>query len=319
MGALAYPHGGARQAGAALLVGVDGGGTKTEVVIADAAGNEVGRGFAGTSNYQKVGFPAASSEILIAVEEALCSAQAQLSEISAIVLGMAGVDRPEDTLLYAGWAEDHFPNAVVKVVNDAELVLPAGTPEGWGIGVICGTGATVVGRSRTGAIARADGWGHLLGDNGSGYWIGMQGLRAIFQAVDGRGPATSLQPAIFSAWGIASHEPIMTRLYGDDAPPSEIAALAAVVNQCAEEGDAVAATIIRQAGAAIAASVEAVVRRLGMEGPIPIGLAGGVILKSRGVQHSMLDAAAERGIELSPVALVEHPVIGAVRLAMQTH
>jgi N-acetylglucosamine kinase-like BadF-type ATPase len=234
-------------------------------------------------------------------------------------MGMAGVDRPEDRLLYEEWAVSHFPNATVTIVNDAELVLPAGTPEGWGIGVICGTGATVVGRSPAGATARADGWGHLLGDDGSGYWIGMQGLRAIFQAVDGRGPATALQPAIFAAWNIASHEPIMTRLYVQDAPPAEIAALAAVVDQCAEEGDAVAARILARAGLAIAESVEAVARRLGMGGALPIGLAGGVILKSNGVKRSMLNEAAARGLQLSPVTLVDRPVVGAIRMAVQAH
>ncbi len=318
MGALAWSHGGVRQASALLVMGVDGGGTKTEVVVADAAGNELGRGYAGTSNYQKVGFPAASSEITKAAEEALQSAQAQLAEIGVIVLGMSGVDRAEDAVLYSNWAQGHFINAVVTVVNDAELVLPAGTPEGWGIGVISGTGATIVGRNRMGAMARADGWGHLLGDEGSGYWIGNQGLRALFRAVDGRGPATTLRPAILDAWGITSHEPIMTRLYGNDAPPTAVAALAAVVDQCAEAGDAVAQSIIQGAGAAIAASVEAVVRRLDMKGAVPIGLAGGVIVKSKGVQRSMLAAAREKGIDLSPVSLVERPVVGAVRLAVGT-
>lgn len=315
MGALTWPHGGVRAESAALVLGVDGGGTKTEVVVADVAGNELGRGVAGASNYHKVGFDSASSEILSAIDEALHAARTQRSEIRSIALGMSGVDRPEDVYLYEQWAATHFPQAAATIVNDAELVLPAGTPDGWGIGVICGTGATTVGRNRQGVQTRADGWGHLLGDNGSGYWIGMEALRAIFRAEDGRNPPTALRPAIFAAWGIDSYSPIMTRVYADDAPPSEISALAPLVNQCAEAGDPVAQEIIARAGASIAESVAAVVHRLEMTGAIPVGLAGGVILKSAGVRTAMLASAAERGMELSPVALVERPVVGAIRLA----
>lgn len=315
MGALVYPNGSAGTNSAMLALGVDGGGTKTEATLVDLAGNVLGRGIAGTSNYQKVGFIAAATEIKLAIEYALHEAQAMPGEVGAIALGMAGVDRAEDVLVYEGWAREHFPQARVVVVNDAELVLPAGTPDGWGIGVICGTGATVVGRTLQGAQARADGWGHLLGDAGSGYWIGITALRAIFRAADGRGPATLLQPAVLETWQLPSFEAIMTRVYSQDAPPSEIAALAKVVNHCAETGDEIASSIIARAGAAIAESVAAVVQRLDLTGAIPIGLAGGVIVKSTGVQSSMLAAAAERGLDLTPVTPVDRPVLGAIRLA----
>lgn len=316
MGALTMPYGSTHTESAPLLLGVDGGGTKTEVVIADAAGNELGRGFAGASNYQKIGFPAATAEVVSAEQLALQAAQGNASEIRSVVLGMSGVDREADARLFRAWAAERYPQAAVQVVNDAELVLHAGTPQGWGIGVICGTGATVVGRTRSGVQARADGWGHLLGDEGSGYWIGSHALRAVFRAIDGRGPQTALQDAIFAEWGIDSYEPILTRIYSEDAPASDTAALAAVVNRCAEAGDAVAQEILEAAGTKIADTVAAVIRRLGMTGVVPIGLAGGVIIKSRGVQRSMLAAARERDIDLSPVTNVPRPVLGAVKMAV---
>lgn len=303
--------------GSSLLLGIDGGGTKTEALLATADGTLVGRGFAGVGNYHKAGFATASSEIERAIHAAFSAAQRHGSAPGAIAMGMAGVDRAEDVRLFEQWAEERFPGVPVVVVNDAELVLPAGTPDGWGIGIICGTGATCVGRNQAEKLARADGWGHLLGDDGSGYWMGMSALRAILRAVDGRGAATMLRERVLEAWQIDSTDAILTRVYIGDAPPAQIAALAPLVLVCAEAGDEVATSIVKQAGESIALAIHAVSTRLAMNGAIPLGLAGGLVTKSDLMRRSVLDAAYARGLCLTPVALVDQPAIGAIRLAQR--
>ena len=137
--------------------------------------------------------------------------------MAAVGLGLAGVDRPEDRALFEGWAAGRFGGAPVVIANDAELVLAAGTPDGWGIALISGTGSIVFGRSPHGEMARAGGWGHILGDEGSGYAIGVEALRAVMRAFDGRGPATALTDAVLLHWSLKTPPDLVGRVYRDPA------------------------------------------------------------------------------------------------------
>ena len=159
-----------------LLLGLDGGGSKTLALLADAEGRVIGRGIAGASNYQNIGETAAWAALDTAIAAAFADAGLEPSAVAAVGLGLAGVDRPEDRALFEGWAARRFGGAPVVIANDAELVLAAGTPDGWGIALISGTGSIVFGRSPQGEMARAGGWGHIMGDEGSGYAIGVEAL-----------------------------------------------------------------------------------------------------------------------------------------------
>ena len=219
--------------------------------------------------------------------------------------------------MWERWAAQTYPHRLFTVVNDAELPLAAGTPDGWGVGVICGTGSTCVGRSPRGSFARADGWGYILGDNGSGYWIGHAAMQAVMRAYDGRIPATSLSAAVLDTWQLKDAEALLDKVYFQHTGPAEIAALTRVVNQCAEEGDAEALSILRGAGAEIALTISAVVHKLALEGPVPCALAGGVLIHSRFMLESTLAAVRALGLELEPVQQVARPALGAVRLALR--
>lgn len=301
----------------AYVAGVDGGGTKTETLIAAPDGTILGRALAPSSNYQKVGFASAVSAIRQSLAEAAQLAGAGATPPLALCLGLAGVDRVEDQRLWEEWAAQEYPQTPCTVVNDAELPLAAGTPEGWGVGVICGTGATCVGRNRGGDFARADGWGYLLGDNGSGYAIGRAAMQAVMRAYDGRGPTTLLTSGVMEFWSLDHPEALLDKVYIQGATPTEIAALAVVVSRCAEEGDATAMALLRDAGSEIACTIGAVVRALALEGPIPCALAGGVITKSSLMAGFTAEAARAAGLTLDPVTLVTQPALGALRLALR--
>ena len=105
-------------------------------------------------------------------------------------LGRAG--RQKDIERFQFWVAGKFPGIAVKIVNDAEILLAAGSPTGPKLAMVCGTGSIVYGRTTTGELIRAGGWGYLFGDEGSGYAIGVAALRAVMQAYDGRGPSTLL-------------------------------------------------------------------------------------------------------------------------------
>src|SRR5262245_58880847 len=220
-----------------FLLGVDGGGSKTVALLADSAGRVLGRGAAGASNYQAIGAARACGAIEQAALAAFAVAGIVPGRVGAVCLGMAGAGRPDDQALFRGWAVVQWPGALVSIVNDAELALAAGTPDGWGVALICGTGSIAYGRDRAGRVARAGGWGPLMGDEGSAYAIGLAALRAVARAADGRGPATALTRAVLDRWSLADLQALIRRVYREAAAPADIAALAALVEAIAAGGD----------------------------------------------------------------------------------
>jgi len=298
-----------------LLLGLDGGGSKTLALLADAAGRIIGRGSAGASNYQNIGATAAWAALDAAIAAAFAAAGLPPGNVAAVGLGLAGVDRPEDRALFEGWAAGRFGGAPVVIANDAELVLAAGTPDGWGIALISGTGSIVFGRSPRGEMARAGGWGHIMGDEGSGYAIGVEALRAVMRAYDGRGQATALTDAVLAHWSLETPTDLVGRVYRESDGTAEIATLAALVDAAAGGGDAVAAAILGAAGRELALTVQAVVRRLALPMPAPCALAGGAIVKGRAVRAAFQAALDAAGLHLDPITPVTEPAQGAIRLA----
>lgn len=297
-----------------LLIGVDGGATKTVALVADAEGNVLGRGRTGPSNYQVVGKETAFR----AIETAIAQASQGLSgEPIALCLGLAGAARPADQALFLAWAADRYPSVPVTLGHDGRLVLAAGTPAGWGIAVLCGTGALAYGEDREGHATRADGWGYLLGDAGSGYALGRAALRAVACADDGRGPATALTEAILAHWSLSDPQELVSRVYQPPISRTEIAALAKIVGGTAATGDPVARRLLEDAGRDLATSVNAVAVRLRLPQPTPCALAGSVILRAPIVAASMETSAEHLGLTLAPITPVHEPARGAVRLAQR--
>ena len=123
---------------------------------------------------------------------------------AAICLGIAGVDRPDDSVIVAGIMRRIGAHARTLVVNDALVALEAGAPGAPGVVIISGTGSIAYGRNANNEGARAGGWGHVLGDEGSGYWIGRAALRAVLREADRRGPRTALTPLLLQHFGVAA-------------------------------------------------------------------------------------------------------------------
>lgn len=300
---------------AKLLLGVDGGGTKTVALVADVEDRVLGRGVAGPSNIYAAGEAVAYASLDQAISQALSAAGATTSEVCGVCFGLAGIDRPEDRALIERWVSRRFPQVPSCIVNDAQLVLAAGTPEGWGIAVVAGTGSHIYGRDPEGRTARAGGWGYILGDEGSGYAIGLAGLRAVVRAVDGRDPPTRLTQAILTHWGLESLGELVQRIYDPDRGRLQIAELSAVVQQCALEGDAVAQRIVREAASELVLAVKAVIGHLGLVPPVPCGLAGGAIVKGVALQRAFVDEVRSAGLHLAPITPVPEPATGALRIA----
>src|SRR5262245_12292714 len=193
-----------------LFLGIDGGGTKTLAVVVDADGRERGRGAASGANLRAVGIEQAMTSLWTAATAAAEQAGASLP-VARAWMGLAGVDRPADQQLLLPRLAPCFARAV-QLTNDAELVLSA-LEHAVGVAVISGTGSIVLGRDPAGMTARVGGWGHLLGDEGSGYDIGRAALQAAVQAADGRGRPTTLLHQLLERCGLRSAEDILGWVY----------------------------------------------------------------------------------------------------------
>lgn len=300
-----------------MLLGIDGGGSKTMALLANQEGLVIGRGYAGASNYQAVGAAAAFAELKHAADVACAGAGRDIVAPAAVCLGLAGAGRPGDKALIRTWAAQQWPNAAITVVSDAELVLAVGTPQGWGAALICGTGSIAIGRDQVGNTARAGGWGYLFGDEGSGYAIGSAALRAVACAADKRGPATELTGTLLSHWSLRTPAELIARVYGEKPTNREIADLALLVVQAAAAGDEVSKGIIAQAGDQLAQTIAAVIYQLKLLPPVPCALAGGLITNAPNVARQITIAAEHRSLALAPVTLVDEPARGAIIFAKQ--
>jgi N-acetylglucosamine kinase-like BadF-type ATPase len=204
------------------------------------------------------------------------------------------------------------------VVNDALVALEAGAPGLPGIVVISGTGSIAYGRNAHGAGARAGGWGHVIGDEGSGYWIGRHALAAVVRAVDGRGPRTELTEDVLAHFGVPNAAGLVDIVYNREVPRRNVATLGPIVQRACDRGDAVATQVLERAAEELVLAAGSVAARLEMRGdPFPFILAGGVFR----VVSWLVDELERRLVEVAPRCqvrpLAEEPAAGAVSLALQ--
>ncbi|MEK7442283.1 MAG: BadF/BadG/BcrA/BcrD ATPase family protein [Chloroflexota bacterium] len=300
-----------------LFLGIDGGGSKTLALIADEDGNVIGRGSAESSNYHSAGKEKAFESLNNAIRFAFDDAKLSRQNFHAACIGLAGVDRPQDRAVIESWAKENLANTPVKIVNDAELVLAAGTADDWGVAMICGTGSIVYGRNKNGETTRAGGWGYLLGDEGSGYRIGLAALQAIVRSHDGRDENTILQSSILNHLSLSSPTDLIKYIYRQRVPTTEIAALASFVEEAAENGDTTATRILQEAAHELSLAAKSVVRQLRMTGAIPCAQAGGVITRGKMIAAMFRESAHAMGLALHPIQPVIEPAQGAIRLAQK--
>jgi N-acetylglucosamine kinase-like BadF-type ATPase len=300
-----------------MIIGVDGGGTRTRARLADVRGEILGNGEAGTSNPNANGFATAQTEILEAIQRAFDDARLPRQSVAAACFGIGGVDRAEERARFKAWGEQNVA-AKCSVMNDGEIVIAAGSSDGWGIALIAGTGSIAWGKTRAGKIARAGGWGYLLGDEGSGFDLAREAVRAATQAADGRGTEKRLLAAILEHWKLNDPHELIAQVYRSGFKPADIAELAPLVIRLAEEGDAAARTLVDQAALALANTVAAVARTLEFkETEIPLALTGGLLLLAESFRGRVLNELENHVGHFAPVTLVEQPVLGAVRIAMR--
>jgi N-acetylglucosamine kinase-like BadF-type ATPase len=296
------------------VLGIDVGGTKTVCLLASEDGTILATAREAGANLQGVG-ELALEKVLHGVMEAALAGQSVTP--SAICLGIAGVDRAEDQSVVRGIMDRIGYRATVLIVNDALIALQAGIGDAAGIVVVSGTGSIAYGRNARGEAARAGGWGHVLGDEGSGYFIGRLALRAVVRHADGRGRETSLTPRLLGHFGLTRAVELIHRVYHDALAPSAIGALARYVQQAREDGDPVAAGILDRAAGELVTAAAAVMKRLEMDRErFSFVLAGGMFHATPWLCDRLKTLLPSLAEQSRTVLLEEEPAVGAVQLAL---
>lgn len=299
-----------------IVVGVDGGGSKTRVMVADESGVELASAEAGGSAVGPGRAERSAEAIAAAVDAALAGEERDSTAIAVLVAGIAGAGREEERRAVERALARHSIAEDVHVLPDAAIAMADAFGDGAGILLISGTGSIAWGRGPTGETARCGGWGSVIGDEGSGTWIGRRALAVVAAAADGREPPTALTGAILTAAQVNEPEELIP--WAAAADNAALAALAPVVFAAART-DARANAITDLAAEELVLHVRSLAQRLfGDErAAVPIALAGGLLrrgsLLRRKVEHRLKVATPGGSVRSEPVV----PARGAVRLALQ--
>ena len=299
-----------------LVLGVDGGNTKTLALIARGDGVILGTGRAGCGDIYGTSPAAAMAEIERAVEAALTEPSIQPSELRAGVFSLAGADWPEDFKLLEDSMRARGYGQNVLVVNDAMGALRAGSPDGTGVVVACGTGAAVGARHPDGRIWHSSFWQEAQGADE----LGERALRAVYRAELGIDLPTLLTERILASYEARSVEEILHRMTARDIPRARSRGqLVRPLFDAADAGDAAARQIVTSHGKALGDYAVVAARKVGLlETPFTLVLTGGVL---RHPSPLLRDSLVERVHEIAPGARAIQsrfePAVGAVLLALE--
>jgi glucosamine kinase len=299
-----------------FFAGVDGGGSKTRVIIADMKGDHLAD-IAGPGSAMRPGGGDHSAEVIgDLVRRAMSEAGLENERPRVLVAGVAGVGRPAENRALTVALEDLELADEVVVQGDGEIALTDAFGSGAGVILISGTGSIAYGRSPAGVLARCGGWGPAFGDEGSGAWIGRKALAIVAAAQDGREPSTALTGAILTAAQV--NEAVELIPWGIAATPRELAALAPVVFNVASAGDIRANSLVGLAVEELVLHVRALGLRLfGDErAAIPVAFSGGLLHRGSFIRKKLEQRlrSAVPGAQVRPAEIVA--ARGAVKGAL---
>jgi N-acetylglucosamine kinase-like BadF-type ATPase len=300
------------------VVGVDGGGTKTEAVIMDAQQSVIGEGLAGPSNPLRVGIAGAAAAVREAIDHACAAAKLRRGDLVAAQIGLAGARRRElrermrETLTPLGIGE-------IEVVTDATIALYGATDGAPGLVVIAGTGSICCGINARGKRFCAGGWGPIAGDEGGGAWLARRALRAVAFAADGRGPKTLLTELGAAYFHVTDPDDLTTAIYSPTITNERLAGFGRDVVDAAKQKDPVALQIVSEGGTELGYAAVAVIKHLQMQSErFQVAYVGGVF---RSAGDLMLDPLRAEVKKFAPRAYFEPPhfapAVAAARMARE--
>lgn len=300
-----------------LIVGVDGGGTKTRAMLADERGESIAEAVAAGSAVRPPEIERSAGIIAGVVRDVLERGDRAGIRPRIVSVGVAGVGRePERQALWDALIAHELADEII-VQTDLAIALDDAFGDGPGVLLIAGTGSSAFARGPTGATARCGGWGPVIGDEGGGAWIGRRALSVVAAAADGREPETALTGAVLTAAEVSEAADLIR--WAAVATPGTLATLAPIVVNVADSGDLRANSILSLAVEELALHVRSLARQLFADerASVPVAFTGGLLNKGsslrKRLEHRLKSAVPGAHIHAEPIDAARGAVRGALR------
>ncbi len=299
------------------FIGFDGGATKTSGAIINSKGEILTETTGGPSNFQIIGIREASKNIIDVAKESLAETTLEFADIRGVFLGLTGAGRKGDQdRMRKGFEEylrnNSLPVPWIGVESDALAALEGAFPGKAGMILISGTGSILLAKNNRGAVLRAGGWGRFIGDEGSGYAIGKAGLSAYVKEYDGRGKKTRISELFNQRLNVESPQSLVLKVYHENF---DIASVARLVLDAANEGDEVALSIVQEAANELLLHVRTAVSAAGTE--IPIAFMGSIISHENALVTKLTNLISREFPAMNICRPEQSAAVGAALLAMK--
>ncbi len=297
--------------GVSYFLGIDGGGSKTTAAIGDET-SLLASATAGGTSIIRSGEAQARTNLQQAIREVCAAAKIDAGEISRICVGITGAARPQISDAIRRIVAE-VADVETRVVADIVIALHAAFDDAEGIVVIAGTGSIAYGRNQQGQTARAGGWGYAISDEGSGHWIGRTAISAALRAHD-EGESSRVFHLVCKAWGLDSIDDLVRA--ANAVPPPDFATLVPAILEGADSGDALARTVLTQAGTELATLAKMVMGRIfSQRANVPVAMSGGIFRNSALVRQVFYNSLRSEYPDAKIASTVIEPVKGALALA----
>ncbi len=299
----------------AYVVGMDAGGTKTVAYLGDDQGKIIAKASGGAGNYHTAGKESVKETFQQLIHELCKEVEISAEEIEVISIGAAGVDRKEDKLVVKEIFTEAGFDCEKIISNDGRIALVGAQGKEEGIVTICGTGSIALGITDDGKLIRSGGWGHLIDDEGSGYYISAKALNAVVKDADGRGESTILTEKVLNFLDTSNPEKIIEFVYGEGVQKGDIAKIAPLVFESAAE-DKIAMRILDDAVDGLVQMAVALIQK-GDYGStkVPVALAGGVFDNVDLIRDKFSDKLSKQGYNVEIINSKFDAAIGALIIA----
>ena len=300
------------------VLAVEGGGTKTNSVIADENGNIIAKSTTGPSNFLIVGFEKACENIIQGLQDCINNSKINTSDIKVAMLGLTGAGRKLDQDNMRKAFKDYstskgFTFNSIIVDSDARISLEAAFPNKPGMILISGTGSIMFGKDGQGNLYRVGGWGRILGDEGSGFYIGKKGLISSIKQIDGRGEKTLLFDLISEKYNLNSLETIIKSIYTDNF---DIAKIAPLVFEAAEKDDKIAKEILDEAADELLLHIETMLKKVNFDDKIGLSFVGSIITNDNYIRRKIVNYINSNLKQIELIDSNNEPIYGAIVMAI---
>lgn len=294
------------------FIGIDGGGTKSRLLAVDENGNKIGSAYGNSTNLASNSKTFVHDSLRRLIDCFLMNSNVKIADCIGFCIGSAGLDSENACLIMEQMIQNFGFSCRIITVNDSLLVLAAATKGRPGVVVVSGTGSIAYGMDTNGEALRCGGWGHVLDDGGSGYWIGKEALRSALRSFDGRGEKTVLEDMFREEFHITHLPDLIEKIYGE-FNKAEIAGYAIYVKEGVKQNDKVCMDIMKEAARELYLLADAVIKRMREEEPNVI-VSGGTILNHDVLYSGFRMHMKKNYPSINVVKIDKEPVMGAIYL-----